>query len=145
MLLYSTFQSNSFRLIHVLLCVQVIMHVYNAMYILLLLKLRHFWVDSLGGRHSSVVSSAPTILRPKHTGYTFFNLYYWNCIKKITKINKKRPGLVHFFKKNISWFKSLYCHTSLYTKGYFDLPKYGPRNIASGIFLTGDSEQERTS
>ena len=34
---------------------------------------------------------------PKHTIYAFFNLYYWNCIKKITKVNKKRPGLAHFF------------------------------------------------
>ena len=34
----------------------------------------------------------------------FFNLYYWNCIEKITKItkiNKKRPGLAHFLKKLI--------------------------------------------
>ena len=29
----------------------------------------------------------------------FLNLYYWNCIEKITKINKKRLGLAHFFKK----------------------------------------------
>ena len=29
---------------------------------------------------------------PKHTIYAFFNLY-WNCNKKRTKINKKRPGL----------------------------------------------------
>ena len=25
----------------------------------------------------------------------FFNLYYWNCNEKRTKINKKRPGLAH--------------------------------------------------
>ena len=28
---------------------------------------------------------------PKHTNYAFFNLYYWNCNGKRTKINKKRP------------------------------------------------------
>ena len=26
----------------------------------------------------------------------FFNLYFWNCNEKSTKINKKRPGLAHF-------------------------------------------------
>ena len=31
---------------------------------------------------------------PKHTIYAFFN--YWNCNEKMTKINKKRPGLAHF-------------------------------------------------
>ena len=30
----------------------------------------------------------------------FFNLY-WNCNEKRTKINKKRLGLAHFYKKNI--------------------------------------------
>ena len=30
----------------------------------------------------------------------FFNLYYWNCNEKRTKINKKRPGLTHFYKKS---------------------------------------------
>ena len=30
----------------------------------------------------------------------FFNLYYWNCNEKRTKINKRgRSGLAHFFKK----------------------------------------------
>ena len=33
---------------------------------------------------------------PKHTIYAFFN--YWNCNEKITKINKKRPGLAHLKK-----------------------------------------------
>ena len=28
----------------------------------------------------------------------FFNLYYWNCNGKRTKINKKRPRLAHFLK-----------------------------------------------
>ena len=57
-----------------------------------------------GGCHSSVVSSAPTILRarvqiPSTPSMVFLNLYYWNCIEKITKINKKRLGLAHFFLK----------------------------------------------
>ena len=51
---------------------------------------------------------------PKHTIYTFFNLYYWNCDEKRTKINKKRPGLAHFkkrmqmtdFYKMFHWFIS---------------------------------------
>ena len=30
--------------------------------------------------------------------HAFFNMYYCNCIKKIRKINKKRPGLAHFLK-----------------------------------------------
>ena len=59
--------------------------------------------EHLCGRHSSVVLSVPTTAAPgsypKHTIYAFFNLYYWNCIQKTTKINKKRPGLAHFFKK----------------------------------------------
>ena len=33
---------------------------------------------------------------PKHTIYAIYKLYYWNCIEKI---NNKRPGLAHFFKK----------------------------------------------
>ena len=42
---------------------------------------------------------------PKHTIYTFFNLYYWNCDEKRTKINKKRPGLAHFKKEDANdWF-----------------------------------------
>ena len=40
---------------------------------------------------------------PKHTIYAFFNLYYWNWNEKRTKINKKRPGLAHFFKKDEEW------------------------------------------
>ena len=42
--------------------------------------------------------SLPSGSNPKHTIYTFFNLY-WNCNEKRTKINKKRPGLTHFLKK----------------------------------------------
>ena len=32
---------------------------------------------------------------PKHTIYALFNLNYWNCDYKSTKVNKKRPGLGH--------------------------------------------------
>ena len=69
----------------------------------------HFLPLKKGGRHSSVVLSAPTILRPRvwipSTPSTLFlYLYYWNCNEKITKINKKRPGLAHFFKKKVSMF-----------------------------------------
>ena len=57
---------------------------------------------SMGCRHSSVVSSAPTILFPwvqilSTPSTLFFNLY-WNCNKKKTKKNKKRPGLAHLKK-----------------------------------------------
>ena len=62
-------------------------------------------LESPGGRHSSMVASAPTILRPGFVFQAhhlhFFNLYYWNCNEKRTKINKKRPGLAHFLKKTI--------------------------------------------
>ena len=30
----------------------------------------------------------------------FYNLYYWNCNEKRTKINKKKPELSHFLKNN---------------------------------------------
>ena len=50
-----------------------------------------------------MVLSAPTILQSlvqiPCIPSMFFNLYYWNCNEKRTKINKKRPGLVHFLKK----------------------------------------------
>ena len=68
---------------------------------------------ALGGRHRSVVSSAPTILQPRvripssPSTLFFSKLYYLNCIEKITKINKKRPGLAHF---------SLFIRTKFYRK-----------------------------
>ena len=57
----------------------------------------------VGGRNSSVVLSPPAILQPRvripsTPSMLFFNLYYLNCIEKIMKINKKRPGLAHFKK-----------------------------------------------
>ena len=59
---------------------------------------------SMGGRHSSVVSSAPTILRPwvriPCTPFTLFSICIIEiAMRKITKINKKRPGLAHFKKQ----------------------------------------------
>ena len=38
---------------------------------------------------------------PKHTIYAFFNLYYWNCIEEIMKINKKRQGLAQIKKQSV--------------------------------------------
>ena len=40
---------------------------------------------------------------------SFFNLHYWNCIEKMAKINKKRPGLAHVFNNKLCrcWWKSL--------------------------------------
>ena len=59
----------------------------------------------LGCRHSSVDSSAPSILLPRvrvpSTPSMLFSIYIchlnWNV--KRMKINKKRPGLAHFFLK----------------------------------------------
>ena len=58
----------------------------------------------MGGRHSSVVSSAPTILRPgfkpqAHHLRFFFNLYYCNMKKDE---NKKEAGIGPFKKKKYS-------------------------------------------
>ena len=48
-----------------------------------------------------LVLSLPTILRPRvripSTPSTLFFNLYWNCNEKRMKINKKRPGLAHFF------------------------------------------------
>ena len=59
---------------------------------------------TMGGRHSSMVSSVSTILRPwvripSTQSMLFFNLYYWNCIEKITKINNRGRDWPSFFKK----------------------------------------------
>ena len=46
----------------------------------------------------------------------FFNLY-WNCNKKRTKINKKRPGLAHFLKDlRIVWL--VFMRDSIVTTGW---------------------------
>ena len=49
--------------------------------------------------------------------FTFFNLYYWNCIEKIMKIIKKRPGLAHFFKKKLlDRFGQYGTHSTIYNR-----------------------------
>ena len=61
----------------------------------------------LGGRHISVVSSAPTILRPRvripSTPSTLFSICIEIVSRKERKQTKKRPGLARFFLK-----KSMY-------------------------------------
>ena len=63
---------------------------------------------SFCGHHSSVVSSAPTILQPwvripSTPSMLFFNLY-WNCNEKRTKINKQEAEIGPFLKR-LSPFK----------------------------------------
>ena len=49
-------------------------------------------------------SCGPRVRIPSTPSMLFFNLN-WNCNEKRTKINKKRPGLAHFFKKKLThWF-----------------------------------------
>ena len=52
-------------------------------------KSRGFFRDSV--TFSCAYHPAAPGSNPNHTIYTFFNLYYWNCNEKRTKINKKRP------------------------------------------------------
>ena len=64
----------------------------------------------LGGRHSSVVLSAPTILWPwVRIPSTPSNLLsvciICNCNEKRTKINKKRLGLAHFLKNKKIYYQ----------------------------------------
>ena len=61
----------------------------------------------LGGRHSSVVSSAPTILQPRVQIPSSPSMLFSICIEKRTKINKKRSGLAHFLKKEIKIYLML--------------------------------------
>ena len=62
-------------------------------------------IFQINGRHSSVVSSAPTILRHRvwipSTPSMVFQSVVLNCSEKRTKRSKKRPGLAHFFKKMV--------------------------------------------
>ena len=37
---------------------------------------------------------------PEHTIYAYFNLYFWNCDEKRTKINEKEAGIGPFLKRN---------------------------------------------
>ena len=55
-----------------------------------------FWAAAIALRFCQHLPSCAAVLNPKHTIYALLNLYYWNCNKKRTKINKKRPGLDHF-------------------------------------------------
>ena len=56
----------------------------------------------MDGRHSTVVSSLPTILRPRVripcTEFKLFSICIIEIVmRKGRKINKKRPGLANFF------------------------------------------------
>ena len=71
---------------------------------------------------------------PKQSIDAFFNLYYWNFIEKITKINKKRPGLAHFYKigvwKEVKMIKRCFralntgYWRSIWILGTFSLSRY---------------------
>ena len=67
--------------------------------IIIFLLFRLFPHSKKGSTHSSIVFSAPTILRPcvriRSTSY-FFNFNYWNCIEKKNEKTKMWPGLAHF-------------------------------------------------
>ena len=55
--------------------------------------------------HSSVVSSAPTILRPgfeSQAHHLHFFQFVLNCNEKRTKINKKEAGIDPFFLKKLN-------------------------------------------
>ena len=70
----------------------------------------------MGCHHSSVDSYAPTILLPwvrvQAHHLCFFHLKYlcYICHLKRTEINKKRPGLAHFLKKNNAERMNLQVH-----------------------------------
>ena len=55
-------------------------------------------------------------LNPKHTIYTFFIFYCWNCNEKRTK-NKKRPGLANL--KKLCVMKKVASWLALWKKYYF--------------------------
>ena len=62
--------------------------------------------------HGSLVSSATTILwlqvRIPSTPLKLFNLYYWSCNEKRTKINKKRPGWPIFNISRVNQFRGIF-------------------------------------
>ena len=66
---------------------------------------KHGNIPFMGGRHYPVVSSVPTILRPwvqiPSTPSTLFSICIEIVTRKERKINKKRPGLAHFFLKKV--------------------------------------------
>ena len=49
-------------------------------------------MPQLHGFICSYHPAAPGLI-PKYSIYVFFNLYYWNCNEKRTKINKKEAGI----------------------------------------------------
>ena len=61
-----------------------------------------------GGSVSKVVASDIRGQRfeSRHRQSICRRLFTVNCIKK-TKITKKRPGMAHFFKKNLTYFAEL--------------------------------------
>ena len=63
-------------------------------------KITFGWLPELCGLVYTYHPATPGS-NSKHNIYAFFNLYYWNCIEKNMEINKKRPGLAHFFKKRL--------------------------------------------
>ena len=102
--------------------------------------LKKLWI--VGCRHSSVDSSAPSILPPRfesqahHLSFYQFKLI---CHVEKTKINKQRPGLAIFkkeimtrwlgFKPRISGFKSIVGrHYGIMPPGFFLPPPRPPSN-----------------
>ena len=67
----------------------------------------------------------------KHTIEAFFNLDYWNCNEKWTKMNKKRPGSANFYKKTFTHEKG---------EGATSLPMFG-RTI--GLHFWSHSSKRR--
>ena len=96
----------------------------------------------MGCRHSSVDSSAPSILPPRFESqahHLCFHQFKLICHVEKTKINKQRPGLAIFkkeimtrwlgFKPRISGFKSIVGrHYGIMPPGFF-LPPPRPSNI----------------
>ena len=100
-----------------------------------------------GGRHSSMVLSAPTILwlqvwiLSTQSMYAFFNLYFWNCNKKRTEINKKGPGLAHL--KNETIFRLsrwLITFVSLFSSSF---PSFPARRWLHFDFRSGTTSTRR--
>ena len=92
----------------------------------------------MGGRHSFVCAYHPAApgSNPNHTIYAFFNMYYWNCIEKITRINKKRPGLAHFLSM---YNKSIYISIPMIAVSLISLPWIDPRQVRSKSCRNSDS------
>ena len=95
----------------------------------------------MGGRHSFVCAYHPAApgSNPNHTIYAFFNMYYWNCIEKITRINKKRPGLAHFLSM---YNKSIYILIPMIAVSLISLPWIDPRQVRSKSCRNSDSPEK---